>query len=355
MMGPPMASTDIPHRAPQRMKTSLPGRIVLVMQGGGAPGSYQAGAYQALHEAGIEPDWVIGTSIGAINGAIITGNKVVDRVKRLEEFWAQLDSRVPEPWSQLAPVLVGVPGFYQINPALAWGANARVGIEQAAMYLVDPLKKLPPAIVDFDLVNSAKTRFTLGLTTVQTGQIRYFDNKKERIGLEHVLGSSALPPSFPAVLIDGEYYWDGGVYSNSPIEVVFDEEPRQSSVVFAIQIWHTRGPRPESLSHVHARKGHLVWNALQNPHHAASAASSDAAHHPRTGRHASGGAQELAARQGARRLELHDDYASGGDQCTAHRRRDQRQRLRFFAPGSASPLAGGLRRYLPDVGAAAMG
>jgi len=109
MMGPPMTSTDVLHQTRQPIdKTSLPGRV-LVMQGRGAPGSYQAGAYQALHEAGIEPDWVIGTSIGAINGAIIAGNKVVDRVKRLGEFWAQLDSRVPEPWSQLAPLLVGCP------------------------------------------------------------------------------------------------------------------------------------------------------------------------------------------------------------------------------------------------------
>ena len=100
--------------------------------------------------------------------------------------------RVPEPWSQLAPLLVGVPGFYHVNPALAWGVDARVGIEQAAMYLVDPLKKLLPAIVDFDLINSGKTRFTLGLTTVQTGQMRYFDNKRETIGLEHVLGSMRL-------------------------------------------------------------------------------------------------------------------------------------------------------------------
>ena len=267
MMGPPMTPTDVLHQTPQPIaETSLPGRVVLVMQGGGAPGSYQAGAYQALHEAGIEPDWVIGTSIGAINGAIITGNKVADRVKRLEEFWAQLDSRVPEPWSQLAPLLVGVPGFYQVNPALAWGADARVGIEQAAMYLVDPLKKLLPAIVDFDLINSGKTRFTLGLTTVQTGQMRYFDNKKERISLEHVLGSSALPPCFPAVLIDGEYYWDGGVYSNSPIEVVFDEEPRRSSIVFAIQIWYTRGPRPESLSHAFMREKDILFGTRSKTH-----------------------------------------------------------------------------------------
>jgi NTE family protein len=166
----------------------------------------------------------------------------------------------------LAPLLVGVPGFYQVNPALAWGVDAPVGIEQAAMYLVDPLKKLLPAIVDFDLVNSGKTRFTLGLTTVQTGQMRYFDNRKERVGLEHVLGSSALPPAFPAVLIDGEYYWDGGVYSNSPIEVVFDEEPRKSSVVFAIQIWHTRGPRPETLSHAFMREKDILFGTRSKTH-----------------------------------------------------------------------------------------
>ena len=274
MMGPPMISTDARQPTPQRIKTSLPGRVVLVMQGGGAPGSYQAGAYQALHEAGIEPDWVIGTSIGAINGAIITGNKVADRVRRLDEFWRQLDTRLPEPLSQLAPLLVGVPGFYQVNPALAWGADARVGIEQAAMYLVDPLKKLLPALVDFDLVNSGKTRFTLGLTTVQTGQMRYFDNKQERIGLEHVLGSSALPPGFPAVLINGEYYWDRGVYSNSPIEVVFDEYLRESSVV--LRYTDLAYPRPAAgipFPRFHARKGHLVRKPLQNLHHAASQAS----------------------------------------------------------------------------------
>jgi predicted acylesterase/phospholipase RssA len=120
-----MTSTGSLHQTPQPMnKTRLPGRVVLVMQGGGALGSYQAGAYQALHEAGIEPDWVIGTSIGAINGAIIAGNEVVDRVERLQEFWGQLDDRVPKPWGQLAPLLIGVPGFYQVNPALAWGVDA---------------------------------------------------------------------------------------------------------------------------------------------------------------------------------------------------------------------------------------
>ena len=143
------------------------------MQGGGAPGSYQAGAYQALHEAGIEPDWVIGTSIGAINGAIIAGNQVSERVEKLQEFWGRLDTRVPEPWNQVTPLLIGVPNYCYPNPALAWGFDTRVGIERAAMYLIDPLKKLLPTIVDFNLINSGATRFTLGLTTVETGQMQF--------------------------------------------------------------------------------------------------------------------------------------------------------------------------------------
>lgn len=247
-------------------RSSLPGRIVLVMQGGGAPGCYQGGAYQALHEAGIEPDWVIGTSIGAINGAIIAGNEASDRVKRLKEFWGRLDTRLPQPWNQVTPLMTGVPDFCYPNPALAWGADVRVGIERAAMYLVDPLKKLLPTLVDFNLINHGDTRFTLGLTTVETGQIRYFDSKHDKIALEHVLGSSAVPPCFPAVLVDGEYYWDGGIYSNSPLEVVFDEDPRQSSVVFAVQIWPTRGPRPESLSRAFMREKDILFGSRSRTH-----------------------------------------------------------------------------------------
>jgi len=246
--------------------STLPGRVVLVLQGGGAPGSYQAGAYQALHEAGIEPDWIIGTSIGAINGAIISGNDVPDRVAKLRAFWDQLDPGLPEPLSQFTPLLAGVPGFYFLNPALAWGVHTRVGIERAAMYLVDPLKKALPSLVDFDRINSGNTRFTVGLTTVQTGHLRYFDSEREQIRLEHVLGSSALPPAFPAVEIDGEYYWDGGVYSNSPIEVLFDEDPRRSSVVFAIQIWPTRGPHPESLTHAFMREKDIMFGSRSRSH-----------------------------------------------------------------------------------------
>jgi NTE family protein len=265
------AQTDPNKHAP------LPGQVVLVMQGGGAPGCYQAGVYQALHEAGIEPDWVIGTSIGAINGAIIAGNTVPHRLERLREFWSRVESRPPGPWGLFSPqfgsaathlttLLTGVPGFFSPNPALAWGVDAEVGIEQAALYSVDPLRKLLPSLIDFGLVNSGAPRFTLGLVSVRSGQMRYFDSRDETIALDHVLGSSAIPPSFPAVRIDGEAYWDGGIYSNTPVEAVFDDNPRRSSVVFAVQIWHTRGPEPGSVAQVFTRQKDILFGSRSKSH-----------------------------------------------------------------------------------------
>jgi NTE family protein len=244
----------------------LPGQVVLVMQGGGAPGCYQAGVYQAMHEAGIEPDWVIGTSIGAINGAIIAGNKVVDRLPRLREFWSNLEAWFAGPWGSLTTVLAGVPGFFSPNPAVAWGVETRVGIERAALYSIDPLKKVLPKLVDFDLINSGKPRLTLGLVNVRSGQMRYFDSREGGIRLDHILGSSAIPPSFPAVRLDGEAYWDGGIYSNTPVEVVFDDNPRRNSVVFAAQIWHTRSSEPDSLAQVFMRQKDILFGSRSRSH-----------------------------------------------------------------------------------------
>ena len=187
------------------------------------PGRLSGGVYQALHEANLEPDWVIGTSIGAINGSIIAGNKVASRLERLREFWSRIESRPTwpsgpmfgNPANQLTTLLTGVPGFFLPNAAFLWGPEAAVGVEHAALYSVDPLRKLLPELVDFDLANSGKPRFTLGLVGVRSGRIRYFDSRDEKIGLDHVLGSSAVPPTFPAVRIDGEAYWDGGIYSGT--------------------------------------------------------------------------------------------------------------------------------------------
>jgi len=156
-----MSLSEIPRQVlkPQPVdRGSIPGQIVLVMQGGGAPGVYQAGVYHALHDAGIEPDWVVGTSIGAINGVLIAGNPIERRVERLQEFWTYLANQWIEPWNQLAPLLMGVRGFYYPNPDLARGVEVKVGIERAALYYVEPLKRLLPGLVDFDLVNAGRPR-----------------------------------------------------------------------------------------------------------------------------------------------------------------------------------------------------
>jgi NTE family protein len=271
---PPGTSAATPVASTAR---GLPGRVVLVMQGGGALGAYQGGVYQALHDAGIEPDWVIGTSIGAINGAIILGNRVERRVERLREFWSRIQSRptlpsglLPPYWENYANDLMtlttGVPGFYSPNRSAAWGLQARLGVEKAAFYSVDPLRGLLPDLVDFARINAGEARFTLGLVNVQSGRMRYFDTRDTAITLEHVLGSSALPPAFPAVRIDGETYWDGGLYSNTPIEAVFDDNPRCSSIVFAVQIWQARGPTPHTLWDVMNREKDIMFASRADSH-----------------------------------------------------------------------------------------
>ena len=283
-----MTSRDsLPNAAKGRSSdhVQLPGLVVLVLQGGGAQGCYQAGAYEALHEAGIEPDWVIGTSIGALNGAIIAGNRVVHRLERLREFWAHFETRLPEPWSQLK-ALLGVRGFYHLNPAVAWGVETKVGIERAGLYCVDPLKKLLPDLVDFNLVNRGKPRFTLGLVGVRSGEMRYFDSKTETIGLEHVLGSSAIPPSFPAVRIARESYWDGGIYSKYPGRSgIRRRAPHVFRRLRRADLARARTRARIHCAGLHAREGHSI--RFQEPYRAAGPDSSDASRRPRTRQHAS--------------------------------------------------------------------
>src|SRR5208282_1896056 len=139
----------------------LPGQVVLVFQGGGALGAYQGGVYQALHEAGIEPDWVVGTSIGGINAAIIAGNEVPERLPRLRAFWEGIESRPPwreTPWGKLVghaaadwnTILGGIPGYFAPNGAVAFGLNALVGVEHAAFYTTEGLRKTVAELVDFE-------------------------------------------------------------------------------------------------------------------------------------------------------------------------------------------------------------
>jgi NTE family protein len=257
--------------------TKLPGQVVLVFQGGGALGAYQGGVYEALHEAGIEPDWVIGTSIGAINGAIIAGNGFDTRLDCLREFWARMERKPfwgATPFSLMAgtvathmmTVFTGISGYFAPNRALAWGLHAEVGVEQAAFYTVDALHETLAEVIDFEHMNSGPLRLTVGAVNVRSGKMHYFDSRSMPISLAHVLASGALPPAFPAVRIDGEPYWDGGIYSNRPIEIVFDDHPRRDSVVFTVQVWHVAGPEPESVWQVINRQKDIQFGSRADSH-----------------------------------------------------------------------------------------
>jgi NTE family protein len=253
------------------------GQIVLVLQGGGALGAYQVGVYEALHEAGLEPDWVIGTSIGAINGAIIAGNPPEQRLEKLKRFWESVQGRsrshLTQWWPAAAASLAnmeiythGIAGFFGHNPLAAWGAHLPLGIEQAAFYTTAPLLETLMELADFDYINRRNGRLTLGAVNVQTGDMHYFDNREQTLTAKHVMASGALPPAFPAVRVDGELYWDGGIYSNTPIEVVLDDKPRRNSLIFSANVWHARGPEPQSILQVLARQKDIQYASRGKSH-----------------------------------------------------------------------------------------
>jgi NTE family protein len=240
---------------------NYPGQVVLVLQGGGALGSYQAGVYQALHEAGIDPDWIIGTSIGAINASLIAGNAPEKRLPRLKEFWKRMEQNpiwgfrdafpgFNEKLSYWSTVTNGIPGFFRPNPLAHAGDFYPLGPEHAGYYSTAPLQQTLGELVDFDLVNRCKPRLTVGAAHVRTSQMRYFDSRDSEISAKHIMASGALPPAFPAVRIDDELYWDGGILSNTPTEVVFDDNPRKDSLIFAVHLWNPSGVEPTSMAEV---------------------------------------------------------------------------------------------------------
>jgi NTE family protein len=250
----------------------LPGQVVLVLQGGGALGSYQAGVYQALHEAGIEPDWVIGTSIGAINGSLIAGNAPESRLVRLKEFWKRMEQNpswalrtgVPGFDDKLAywsTVTGGIPGFFRPNPLAHAGDSFPLGADRAGYYSTAPLEGTLRELVDFGLANRGTPRLTVGAAHVGTSQMRYFDSRDGELTVKHIMASGALPPAFPAVRIDGELYWDGGILSNSPTEAVFDDNPRRDSLIFSVHLWNPVGTEPATMGEVLNRHKDVMYSS----------------------------------------------------------------------------------------------
>src|SRR5882672_8595308 len=250
---------------PAPAKTPAKAQRVLVLQGGGALGSYQAGAYQALCHFDFEPEWIAGISIGAINAAIIAGNPREKRIGRLKEFWEMVSA--PVPWNpvtksdrgrscfnEASAALIatfGVPGFFtpRFPPAPLWPQGSP---QSQSYYDTAPLRATLERLVDFDRINDLKTRLSVGAVSVTSGNFRYFDNvefKKlgKKIGPEHIMASGALPPGFPSVEIEGEHFWDGGIASNTPLDFVLDEEVNRDLLIFQVDLFSARGELPESL------------------------------------------------------------------------------------------------------------
>jgi len=260
------------HREIQQL-----GQTVLVLQGGGALGAYQAGVYQALTEAGVEPDWVIGTSIGAINASLIAGSPKGERLDRLKEFWRRVEhghmigGPLLPAWAAAAmrnmlAVSAGIPAFFRPNPAAFVSPHAPLGPEEAGYYSVAPLRHTLTELVDLDQLNSGEIRLTVGASNVKTSEMRYFDSREMALSLDHIMASGALPPAFPAVRIDGELYWDGGILSNTPVEVVFDDNPRRNSMVFAVHIWNPHGEEPETIWEVMNRQKDVQYSSRAHAH-----------------------------------------------------------------------------------------
>ena len=244
---------------------------ILVLQGGGALGAYQAGAYEGLAEAGFLPDWVVGISIGGINSALIAGNPPERRVEKLHEFWDMVSSYalMPAEWvdpirpiysklSTSAVEMFGIPGFFVPRP---WGAFGTWGEGLPSVYDTSPLKETLERLVDFDLVNQGGTRLSLGAVKVTTGATVYFDSRHTRITADHVRASGALPPGFPSVVIDGEHYWDGGIVSNSPLWYVGEDTTIRNALVVSIDLFSALGELPQNLDQVEERASHIRYSS----------------------------------------------------------------------------------------------
>jgi NTE family protein len=249
-------------------------RVALVLQGGGALGAYQVGVYQALHEAGLEPNWVCGVSIGAINSAIIAGNPPERRLDRLRTFWERITAR--KVWhytpdgdiyrkarniaSSMMTSTLGQPGFFKPHEMSPWMSPA--GAKTATSYYdTSPLKKSLLELVDFDLINARKMHFAVGAVNVLTGNFLYFDNKKEVIEPEHVMASGALPPALPMVKIGTDHFWDGGIVSNTPLQHLLDQDDRLNSLVFQVDLFSARGMLPRDIHEVLSRHKDIMYSS----------------------------------------------------------------------------------------------
>jgi NTE family protein len=266
------------HRIPNRPPFEC---IALLLQGGGALGSYQAGVYEALAEAELHPDWIAGISIGAINSAIIAGNQPAERVAKLRGFWEEITANplldwagtVADLWlkgdlarglfnqmSANLAMFAGAAGFFSLRQPPAW-LHPDGALEATSFYDTKLLKSTLERFVDFDRINSGETRLSVGAVNVRSGNFVYFDTTTHAIAPEHVMASGSLPPGFPSAEIEGEYYWDGGLISNTPLQWVAENSLGQDTLAFQVDLWSARGELPRNLLEVATRQKEIQYSS----------------------------------------------------------------------------------------------
>ena len=256
-------------------------RVVLVLQGGGALGAYQAGVFQALHEHNLAPDWIVGTSIGAINAAILAGNPHETRLTRLRQFWEGIAHRDGYDMRQVSDqqrrsnivlqtwdtIMRGVPGFFKPRMFSPFAAGVAVDPEQASFYDTSELGDTLDELIDFDYLNApGGIRLTVNALKVASGTLRSFDNRQLTINADHIRASGALPPGFPPVRVDGDLYWDGGLYSNTPLETVLDDTERVDTLCFMVDLWSADGREPVTLDEVQTRQKDVMFASRSERH-----------------------------------------------------------------------------------------
>jgi NTE family protein len=254
-------------------------RTALLLQGGGALGAYQAGVYEALAEAQLHPDWIAGISIGAINGALIAGNAPEARLDKLRAFWERVTAKPFCNWSerlflarndtvrqwqnQLSAnlaLLSGVSGFFSPRFPAPWLLPSGT-MEATSFYDTSRLRLTLEQLIDFDRINAQRVRFSVGAVNVRSGNLVCFDTATHTIGPEHIMASAALPPGFPAVEIDGEHYWDGGLVSNTPLQWVVDSRPHLDTLAFQVDLWDARGELPRTIAEVATRQKEIQYSS----------------------------------------------------------------------------------------------
>jgi NTE family protein len=254
--------------------------IALVLQGGGALGAFQAGVYQGLAEANLHPDWIAGISIGAINAALIAGNAPETRLDKLRAFWEQVTTQllfdpfgIAHHWLRGdlghvflnrfragATLLEGAPGFFK--PRIPPPYFSPPGtVEATSWYDTTPLRSTLERLVDFDRINFGEMRFSVGAVNIRTGNFVYFDSTSHKIRPEHIMASGALPPGCPAIEVDGELYWDGGLVSNTPLQWVVQGDTRQDTLAFQVDLWSARGELPSDLNDVLSRQKEIQYSS----------------------------------------------------------------------------------------------